>query len=371
MTTRLIVLLPALAGAWGKPGAGCLCSCASARAFDLEVFRHTEYRPHPVRRLNETRLGAALTGLDTQGGVPVKSLFVWSTNPACSYPDQNSVIRGLEREDLFTVVSERFLSDTARYADIVLPSTTSLEHDDVYGGYGSFCVQRGLPVIEPIGESRNNWDICRMLARAMGLTQPVFEKTNSEIVEDLIASTADAEWHLTPEEQDVLRSGRPCPLTLPEGCAVDFRTPTGKIQAVDENDPDPVPHYVPPHSAGDKGAFAVISAPSVRTLSSSFNEQGGLSGPSDPMRLMMNPADAQKLGLDDGQAVVCSAPSGSARFTLVVTDRAQPGCVVSEGVWWLARTAGRNFNALVPGRITDRGHGTTFNDLRVDVAAAE
>lgn len=371
MTTRLTLLLPALVGAWGRPGAGYLCSCASSHAYNLELLRHTEYRPHPVRTLNMARLGAALSGEDTKGGVPVKSLFVWATNPACSYPDQDTVIRGLQREDLFVVVSERFMTDTARYADIVLPTTTSFEHDDLYAAYGNFCVQRGRPVISPLGQCLNNWDICRRLAKAMGLTQPVFDKTTSEIVEDLIASTADSEWHLTPEQQEILRSGRPCPLTLPEGYATNFITPDGKIRIVDETDPDPLPHYLPPHYTKDKGAFTVITGPSVKTLSSSFNEQEGLSGPSDPMRLWMNPEDAGRLGLHDGQAVICSTASGHARFTLLVTEKTLPGCLVSEGVWWLSRTAGRNFNALVPERITDRGHGTTFNDIRVDVAPAD
>ena len=153
-TVRAISCLPALVGAFGKTGGGALLSVRTT--FDLSLLTRPDLCPRPVRELNMNQLGRILTfPLEP----PVKSLYVYSSNPAAVLPDQNRVLAGLAREDLFTVVHERFLTDTALYADVVLPATSSLEQDDLYQSYGHYYLQLAKRVLSPLGEARSNWQV--------------------------------------------------------------------------------------------------------------------------------------------------------------------------------------------------------------------
>ncbi|MCR5257817.1 MAG: molybdopterin-dependent oxidoreductase [Desulfovibrio sp.] len=369
MNVRLVTLLPAAAGAWGRPGAGMLSSCHSSSAYDLSLVQRPDFRKPGARQINMCLLGKALETPSRLAGPPVKALFVWSANPAASAPDQNAVLRGLAREDLFCCVHERFLTDTARYADIVLPATTALEHDDVYASYGSYCLQRGRPAIPPQGQAKSNWDACRLLAKALGRTEAIFEQSAEAMVDRLVESTAHSSWQLAPEEVERLREGLPVPLRLPEGYATDFKTPTGKIQAVNEAEPQALPDWFPAETG--EGAFAFVSAPSPRTLSSSFCEQDRLAA-RDVMVLLMHPDDARALGLEDGGRALCSNRQGEAEFTVKTTARVPQGLVASEGVWWSSRLGGKpGVNALTSQRLTDRGEGSTFSGVRVDIRRAD
>ena len=153
---RAILALPAARGAWAVPGGGALCSTSSGLAFDLSAVTRPDLQPRPTRLVNMNQLGHALSALD---GPRVMSLYVYHSNPAAVAPDQNAVLAGLAREDLFTVVHERFLTDTARYADVVLPATSSLEHPDLYRAYGHYNIQRVRAAIPPVGEARPNWEV--------------------------------------------------------------------------------------------------------------------------------------------------------------------------------------------------------------------
>ena len=156
-------------------------------AFDKNIIRRPDLEHPGVRHINMCELGRALN--DTNLTPPVKALYIYSSNPACTAPDQNQVLRGLQREDLFTVVHERFLTDTTRYADIVLPATTSLEHDDAYYSYGNYTIQCGYALIDPIGESRSNWRVACDLAKALGITDPFYDQSARDLVDKLVVKS--------------------------------------------------------------------------------------------------------------------------------------------------------------------------------------
>jgi len=362
MTARLIACLPAAVGAYAKPGGGLLSSISSSHAIDRECIYHTDWKKPGTRSLNMCELGRLLN--DETLAPPVKALYVYSSNPAATAPDQVQVLRGLAHEDLFTVVHERFLTDTARYADIVLPATSSLEADDFYYSYGNYCLQRGRAIVPPVGESKSNWQVACLLAKGMGWNDPFFDQTDSDLALQLIESTQRC-WEL-PLDLDKLKSGEPVPLPLPEDYKMIFRTPSGKIEIENPAETPPFPDYVPP--AGDAAAFYFVNAPDARILDSSFNEREELTR-GHTMELLMHPADAARLHLTDGQRVRASNARGAATFMLVLSKRTPPGTVVSEGVWSHAVAGGCNTNALTSQRLTDRAGGSTFYDVKVNVAA--
>ena len=195
MTVRTITCLPALIGAWQHRGGGIFLSTSTGPAFPLHRVTREDFCTQPTRLVNMNQLGESL---DTLSDPPIKSLYVYHSNPAAIAPDQGAIVRGLSRDDLFTVVHERFLTDTARYADIVLPATTSLEHDDLYRAYGSYSVQVGRAVIDPVGESKSNWEVFQLLAAGMGWDDPFFKQSASEMIETLVTeenSWKDASMH--------------------------------------------------------------------------------------------------------------------------------------------------------------------------------
>lgn len=356
-TTRLITCLPAAVGAWGKAGGGLLTSAGASKAYHKEIVTHSDWKRPGTRVVNMCRLGEALTQDDS-----IRSLFVYSSNPACTAPDQNQVLRGLMRDNLFTVVHERFMTDTARYADIVLPATTSLEHDDAYYSYGNYTIQCGWAAIPPVGQSRSNWDVACGLARALGWDEDFYKQSAKDLVEQLIASTV--KWPCGVD-QDCLRSGRPTPLTLPDDYNQVYATKSGKIEIYNDALTPALPDYKPLEE--DKGELAFINSPDMRILDSSFNERDELTN-NRTMVLFVHPDDATRFDLHDGQTVTLQNERGEADFTVEISDRTAPGHVVSEGVWWRERIKGaHSVNVLTSQRLTDEGAGSTFYDVRVDI----
>src|SRR5207253_1126493 len=170
MTCRTLACLPALTGAYADAHGGALLSTGGAYGFDYAVLERPDLMPTPAPRIiNMIQLGRALT--DPTLTPPVRSLYVYSSNPAAVCPDQTLVLRGLAREDLFTVVHEQVLTDTAHYADIVLPATTSMEHLDLYRSFGQLTLQLARPALAAQGEAKSNWETCDLLARAMGVAE--------------------------------------------------------------------------------------------------------------------------------------------------------------------------------------------------------
>lgn len=363
MTIRTIVCLPALVGAYGKRGAGCFTSTSTGEAFAIGEILRQDLLAKKTRIVNMNQIGWALNELNNP---PIESLYVYSSNPAAVAPDQNQVLKGLSRKDLFTVVHERFLTDTARYADIVLPATSSLEQSDLYRSYGTYCIQWAKPVIPAVGESKSNWEVFCLLAEAMGFDEPFFRQTADELIVHLISIPSPMREGIDLKSFSV---GKAVELPLPLDARTRFRTPSKKIEILNPKEPHPLPIYLPPY--GGDGPFSLMTAPSFYALNSSFRERPDLRNKEGKMFLKMNPADAESKGLREGEPVIAFNRLGEVSFILRVTSDVPRGVVVAEGIWWLEHAPGpRSVNALTSQRLTDRANGSTFYDNTVDVRQA-
>jgi anaerobic selenocysteine-containing dehydrogenase len=359
MTVRTVACLPALAGAWAKKGGGLVGNLATGGALDTAPVTREDFITKPTRVINMNKLGEALTA---PPGPPVMSLYVYHSNPAAVTPDQNKVLAGLAREDLFTIVHERFMTDTARYADVLLPATTSLEHSDIYRSYGHYCVQRAYPVVPPPGEAKANWDAFALLAAAMDFDDPYFARSADDLIDEMLANPSP--W-LAKTDLAALRAGEAVELPLSPDAKMNFKTPSGKIEIFNPADAEPLPRYLPPH--GDDFPLWLMTAPTPIMLNSSFGERGDLQA-GQAMTLQINPADAAARGLADGGRVIAFNSRGEVAFTLRVTPRVPVGVAVAEGVWWIKDAPGdRTVNALTSQRLTDRAAGSTFYDTKIDV----
>lgn len=362
MTVRTITCLPALVGAWAKPGGGLMCGTASSGAFEVGLVTREEFQNTDTRIINMNKLGDAL---NDQTNPPLMSLYVYHSNPAAILPDQNRVLQGLEREDLFTVVHERFMTDTARYADVILPATTSVEHSDIYNSYGHYSVQRAYPAIPAVGEAKSNWDVFSLLAKAMDFEEDHFYQTADQLIDKLAQR---ANW-MTDAQVEQLSFGKPVELALPAKYKTTFKTKSGKIEIYNPDEAEPLPRYFEPN--GDNAPFWLVNSPNQYLLNSSFNERPDLTERAK-MTLQMNPSDARDKNLRDNQHVAAFNERGEVVFLLKTSDKVPPGIVVAEGVWWTDNAPGkRSVNALTSQRLTDRGRGSTFYDVKVDVKAAE
>jgi anaerobic selenocysteine-containing dehydrogenase len=362
MTVRTISCLPAISGAWRQPGGGILCGTSTGGAFPMASITREDFMPQPTRLVSMNQLGAALNGLSDP---PVKSLYVYHSNPAAIAPDQNAVIRGLERDDLFTVVHERFMTDTAKYADIVLPATSSLEHADLYRCYGGYHAQRCSAVIAAIGESKNNWEVFSLLSQGMGWSEPFFRLSADELIEILIGE--ENQWR-TPDINLRLRHGIPVQMPSPSSPRSDWKTPTGRIEILNDREPEPLPRLLPTHAEQDGFPLRLQPATTPLALNSSFYEQDELRQNQECMALMMNPVDAGQRRLTAGDTVIAYNQLGEVEFALIITERVPGGTVVTEGVWWKQFIPGeRGVNALTSQRLTDGGRGSTLYDVAVEV----
>ena len=365
MTVRTICCLPAAVGAWAKPGGGIFIGTSTGGAFPLQAVTREDFMTNTPRLVSMNQLGGALTELD---GPPVMSLYVYHSNPAAVTPDQNAVIRGLEREDLFTVVHERFMTDTARYADIVLPATSSLEHPDLYRCYGSYHAQRCGAAIPPVGEARSNREVFSLLAAGMGWDEPFFRLSAEELVELLLSG--ENPWRSAAVTAE-LRRGEPVMLTPPTDPKSVWLTPSGKIEVLNVQGAEPLPRLLPTHAERDGYPLRLQPAVTPFALNSSFYEQDDLRSKQQPMELLMNRVDAGMRGLAEGETVIACNDLGSVRFTLRITERVPAGTVVTEGVWWREFIYGdRGVNALTSQRLTDGGRGSTLYDVTVEVRGA-
>ncbi len=362
MTVRCISCLPAAVGAWNKPGGGLLAGISTGEAYDLSFLRREDWQPKPTRLVNLNQIGHALTELT---GPKVMSMYVYSCNPAVVVPDQNAVLAGLARDDLFTVVHERFMTDTARWADVVLPATTMVEHSDLYRSYGHYYTQRAKALIAPVGEAKSNWDVFRMLAKAMNIDDALFDLMSDQIIDAMLAEPSP--WR---EGIDVaaLNDGRPVKLNPPDAR---WQTPSGKIEIENRLLPHALPHYVPPYEANSVYPLRLQTAPSLYSLNSSFQERDELVAKQPKMTIKLAPSEATARGIAHGERVVAFNALGEVDFYLEVSDDIPLGVAVAEGVYWLAHAPGkRGVNALTSQRLTDRAQGSTFYDNSVEVKKA-
>ena len=364
MTVRLITILSLFTGTWKRPGGGlCGCTPSGGSYFDGKCVQRPDLRTEkPVRTININQLSMALTGTD--GHMPVKSLYVAGSNPANSVSDQKSLLEGLKREDLFTIVHERFMTDTAQYADIILPATFSVEHSDCYEAYGYCTMAAARKIIEPAGEAKSNWNTVTLLAKAMGYTDSYFQHTEEEMYEKLILTPTPLSAHLTTKERMALTAGGT--ISMPFARHTDFQTPEKRFYIVNPRLPEPMPHYTPCY--GGSEALSLISVPSIHTLNSIFQSEKRQAKKRGPMTLVMNTKDAAARDIKNGDAVLCSNDLAEVEFTAKTTDLIARGAVTAVGVYSLSQSpGGLTCNALHHPRLSDGGKATTMNDNTVNV----
>ncbi|MCU0627822.1 MAG: molybdopterin-dependent oxidoreductase [Gemmatimonadaceae bacterium] len=317
------------------------------------------------------RLGEALTAPDAGvGGPPVMAMVVYNSNPAAIAPQRGTVIEGLAREELFTVVLEHFLTDTARWADYVLPATTQLEHWDVHLAYGHYHVTLNTPAIAPLGESLPNTEIFRRLARAMGLDDPCFADDDITLIRQALASNAPRLEGITFEalrERGWMRLAVPRPfLPYADG---GFPTPSGRCEFVSprlaESGFDPVPTYIPPYELPETAPalaarfpLQLISSPAHQFLNTTFVNVGSLRRAAREPECIVHPHDARTRGIDEGTMVEIANDRGAFHARARVHDGIRPGVVWAPSIWWTSLAPdGRNANDTTSQRLTDLGAG--------------
>lgn len=358
MTCRAINALPAVVGAWQYPGGGLLSSASGSKFIGKDVMQQAHVHAPAKRLMPMIKLGEMLTNPE---GVGVHSLYVFSSNPAITAPNQNVVRKGLMRNDLFTIVHERFFTDTCKYADIILPATTSVEHDDIYNSYGHYTIGTGYKLIDPVGESRSNWQVIAELAKRMGLEDAFFNLSERELIEQIVHTSS----RISKRDQELILNGEPVEMTVPENYKMDFKTPSGKIELYNPQDVEPLIRYMPPY--GDNGPFWLIIGNDIRILDSSFCELDF----NDPelMKLRIHPEDAKMYNINDGAEVEIYNDRGSVKIKAYYDDEVQRGTLVTLGVWWQSQSSDPHvaINALTAARPTDQGWGSTFYDVQVHI----
>ena len=358
MTCRAINALPAVVGAWQHLGGGLLSSASGSKFVGKDVMQQAHVHAPAKRLMPMIKLGEMLANPE---GTKVHSLYIFSSNPAITAPDQNVVRLGLMRDDLFTVVHERFFTDTCKYADIILPATTSVEHDDIYNSYGHYTIGTGYKVIEPIGESRSNWQVITELAKRMGLEDEFFTLSERELIDKIVRTSN----RISKEVQDLILSGEPVEMIMPENYKMDFKTPSGKIELYNPHDVEPLIRYMPPY--GDNAPFWLINGNDIRILDSSFCELDF--DDSELMKLRIHPEDAKSYDITNGSDVEIYNDRGCVKIKAYYDDEVQQGTLVTLGVWWQSQSSDPEvgINALMADRPTDQGWGSTFYDVQVHI----
>ena len=402
---RAIAMLPALTGAWKHRGGGGVLSTSGAFAWNKQPVERLDLQlASPIGRearlVNMCELGYALNelGRDQRSeirdqGPVVHALFVYNSNPAAVAPNQTAVLRGMAREDLFTVVHDLFFNDTTDYADFVLPATTFLEHTDIQGAYGHYFVQLSKQAIEPLGESRSNVWLFGQLGLRMGFSEPCFRDTPEEIIRQALAIGADGHSanagmeHITFE--DLEREGH-IPLAIhrdPEGQPFlpytrgPFATPSGKIEFHSETlaaaGLDPLPGFSPPAESrwgelAEKYPLELLPRKADNYMNSTFANLDGhrKMEARTSRKLEIHPLDAQSRAINEGDAVRVFNDRGTLRLTAMLNDKLPAGVVAARLDWAKLNGDGANVNALTSERLTDIGAGATFYSTLVEVAKA-
>ena len=377
---RAIACLPALVGAWRHPAGGALLSSSGTFPVDQAALERPDLIAGAPRTINMSAIGDAL--LDA-ADPPIKAIYVYNSNPVAVAPESSKVRRGFARDDLFVVVHEIFQTDTADFADILLPATTQLEQTDVHLSYGHLYAVANNPAIAPLGEALPNTEVFRRLAARMGFSEPCFADSDDAMARQAWRRTdpraADLDW-------DALKKDGWRRLALPAIHAPfaqgNYPTASGKCefwsatqQALGE---DPLPAYLPPRESAASNPdlaktypLAFISPPARNFLNSSFANLPQFVAEEKTPKLDLHPLDAAARGLNEGDVVRIRNDRGSFTAALRVTDRARPGVAVAPSIWWQKLAPdGRNANAVTSQALTDMGRAATFYDCLVEVERA-
>ncbi|WZO97220.1 molybdopterin oxidoreductase family protein [Isosphaeraceae bacterium EP7] len=379
MAVRTVACLPAIVGAWRDHGGGALLTTSGTYDFDMQRLTRPDLSPPGTRTVNMNELAQALAG-ELPGG-PVRALYVYNSNPASVAPDQAKVLKGLARDDLFTVVHEQFATDTVDYADIVLPATTQLEHVDVHGSYGHHFVMYNPPAIEPRGECRSNNDVFRALADRMGFEPDLFPDD-----ETLIREVLDGGPTLEGISYERLVAEQSVRLNLPEEYSPfaegDFPTPSGKCELYSESMAsagfDPLPAYLPPREdpqtrpdLARSYPIQLLSPPRPQFLNSTFANSTSHRKAAGEPTIEMAAADAEARGLRAGDWAEVYNDRGRFLAKVALEGSVKPGVAVAAGLYWNKLVPGAaNANATTSTALTDMGGGATFFDNLVQVGPA-
>ena len=395
---RAMSCLPGLVGSWRHCGGGILHMPIWAFPMKWDDLSRPDWIPEGTPVINQWRLGPALLGeLDQK----INSLFVYNSNPAVVAPEQDKILRGLAREDLFTVVSEHFITDTARYADIVLPATTQLEQFDLMFSWGHLYLTLNEPAIEPLGEAVPNTELFRRLAGAMDFDDPYWQRTDEAMAQDALDWSSPV---LEGIDLDSLRQTGYARLKVgsPDDFVPhregNFPTPSGKLEfkssmaevgnmvlplfrqgyvAYQSGEPlDPLPNFIPQNESPDTNPslaarypLNMISPKSHAFLNSSFGNLRTQLHHAGEQLVMINPADAGERGISDGGEVRVFNDRGDFHAVARITEDARPGVVVAPmGYWAKGSRNGFTVNAINPPAFADYGNAPTFSDTLVEVA---
>ncbi|MDO7691620.1 MAG: molybdopterin oxidoreductase family protein, partial [Burkholderiaceae bacterium] len=373
---RAVACLPALVGAWRHASGGLLLSSAGYFPTQKKALERPDLLAKGLpgrtpRVINMATIGADLNrDSDAAFGPKVQALIVYNSNPVAIAPDSPQVVKGFARDDLFTVVLEHFKTDTADYADYVLPATTQLEHWDIHASYGHTDVLLNRPAIAPHGEARTNTDVFRALAQRMGFDEPCFSDTD----EDLCTQAFDpavVSWSLL-----CAQGFAPLPLSAAPFANGGFPTPSGKctfespgLAAIGQ---DPVPDYLPnwePPNVDARYPLAMISPPARNFLNSTFANVKSLRDIEGEALVEISSVDAQARGINDGDEVAVFNDRGRYVCVARVSKRARVGVVNGLGIWWRKLgLRGTNVNEVTSQALTDLGRAPTFYDCAVEVA---
>ncbi|MBA3853418.1 MAG: molybdopterin oxidoreductase [Gemmatimonas sp.] len=385
MAVRTIACLPAVVGHWRRPGGGVQLSSSANFTFNRAALHREDLSPAGTRTINMALLGDALTKPDAGvGGPPVKAVVVYNSNPAAIAPDFLRVIEGFKREDLFVVVLEHFKTDTADYADWILPATTQLEHWDIHFSYGHLYASLNKPAIAPVGQALPNTEIFRRLAARMGLEHECLRDDDVTLVKQALDSQTEALKGLSFEELEKhgwLRLNLPKPyVPFARG---GFRTPSGKCefysQRMADMGLDPLPDFTAPHEFPEqvpalaaKFPITLISSPAHQFLNSTFVNIGPLQRAAKEPEVSLHPRDAERRGISDGQMVIVENERGHFTARARLREGIRELVAWAPGIWWAKLSAdGRNVNAVTSQKLTDMGAGPTFYDCLVEIRAAD
>ncbi|MEW4431612.1 molybdopterin oxidoreductase family protein [Paenibacillus pabuli] len=376
MNVRSIACLPAITGQWLKRGGGAVRTNSYAST-NSDALERPELRSNPEARVvNMNRIGEAL--LEDQQ--PIRALMVYCSNPLVVAPDTERVERGFAREDLFTVVHDLFMTDTAKYADIVLPAKSSFEATDLYTSYWHQYVHLQEPVIAPMGESKSNVELFSLLGQAMGYDPEIFGETPEQMIADALADTGNP--YMNGVTLEALQEHRFVKLDMSshDSFLEQLPTPSGKIELYSETMAErglpPLPTYRAlvegydgEHPAGpdDVHPLMFLSPPNHNFLNSTFaNTEKHQRMEKMPM-LQIHPEDAAHRNIEDGDAVVVWNDRGRIELIAKVSESMLPGTVISQGLWWDGSGRKQRVNSLTSNRLSDMGNGATFFSATVEV----
>jgi anaerobic selenocysteine-containing dehydrogenase len=403
-TVRALSSLPALVGAWRHVGGGVMQLTVWAFPIDWGGLMRPDWQTPGTRVINQWRLGPALIG-EMDLDPPIQSLFVYNSNPLVVAPEQEKMVHGLAREDLFTVVSEQFLTDTALFADIVLPATTQLEQFDIMFSWGHFYLSLNQPAVAPLGEAVPNTELFRRLAKTMGFDDPHWARDDEQMALDAMVWDAPTMEGIT---MDLLKEKGYARLNLPganeyaphvEG---NFLTPSGKCELKasmaangdfvlplfrqgsnefqnDGREVDPLPHYIPVNESpatspaqAAKYPLNILSPKSHAFLNSCYGNLGQQQRHAGEQYIMLNSQDAAARNIIAGQAVTVFNDRGSFEAVAQVDDDVMAGVVMAPmGYWRQSTPACATVNTVNAGTYADLGRAPTFSDNLVEVALAE